>query len=450
MRKCMAVVLCFCGLSLAQAAELGQPSVVALQTQARDDTQVANDYLRVMRDEIKHSEKKKSVFSFLGTSATPLQQALLDDLDQYLVVYGDKSLSVEALQLKAILHNRMDKDEALAMDFLTIISAYSGSRYEKSSRNGLNDLLSGSLKSEQDILGALLKQDFASMPSQEDRLLALLRGLAPIQQEAFHPLISNMCAHFLVRYPNDVHDDEVQYIRAGHAGKEDHVAVYRYRTLLAVYPQSPLRADATLAIGDIQRTGLKEYETAVVTYRQLIKDFPSSEAAKHAYIHMALTQSRHLRLYQEALVTLNIAVEKYVDDPVVKEALNMLGGIYAKKTKEYAKAVESYRKLSNIFSGEDGLQALREAEDIANASMHDYPLVIAIDEQMLHDYSDDAQAAEVLLHIGDTYADKLKQRTEAIKAYQRVIERYPNSKEARKASSKIRKLEKGTSSSSLF
>jgi len=147
---------------------------------------------------------------------------------------------------------------------------------------------------------------------------------------------------------------------------------------------------------------------------------------------------------------LNTAVEKYADDPVGKEALQMLGAIYEKKTKQYSQAVESYRKLSDIFSGDDGVEALQNAERIASKSMHDYALVIAIDEQLVRDYGENALAPEKTLNIADIYSNKLKQKSEAIKRYQRVIEQYPNSKQSKEASSQIRKLEKKSGGSPSF
>jgi len=435
-------LMCLNLMGNAYAEDLAVPQVSALHQDVKDVTKIANDHLAVMRDEVKKSAVKKSTFAFFESSTTPLETALLHDLNDYLIVYGEKPLSVEAVQLKAILHNRMNQNEALAMNFLTIISAYSGSRYEQVSRKGLQDLLADPLKYFKPIMDTILSKNFAAMPQQSDRLFALLSGLSSIDDKAFNPVIAAACSQFLVRFPDFPQYDVVQNILAAHAGTNYHVGIYHYHTLLTVYPDSTLRPNALFAIGEIQRTGLKTYEAAVVTYRQVIAQFPRSDVAKHAYIKLALTQSQSLRLYQEAILTLNTAVEKYADDPVGKQALQMLGEIYSKKTKEYAKAVAAYRKISDIFSGEDGINALQDAEKIATSYMHDYPLVIAIDEQLVRDYADNALAPEKLFNIGDIYNDKLKQKSAAIKTYQRVIEQYPSSQQAKDASAKIRKLEK--------
>ncbi|MBL1353726.1 MAG: tetratricopeptide repeat protein [Zetaproteobacteria bacterium] len=442
MRLFVVMLLCLNFIGSAYANDLEIPSTSALKNNTKDVTKVANDHLAVMREEVKKSAVKKSSFSLFGSSTTPLEISLLNDLNDYMKVYGQKSLSVEAVQLKAILHNRMDQDEDLAMDFLTIISAYPNSRYEKASRKGLQGLLAGSLKYYKPTLDLVLSTDFLSMGKQSDRLFALLSAISSIDDKDFNPVIEAACSRFLVRYPDYVKGDVVQNILAAHAGKNYHVGIYHYRSLLTVYPESSLRPNALFSIGEIQRTGLKDYEDAVLSYQQVIEQFSRSDVAKQSYIKLALTQSQHLRLYQEALLTLNTAVEKYADDPIGKEALQMLGEIYSKKTKEYSKAVEAYRKLSDIFSGDDGIKALQEAENIASSSMRDYALVIAIDEQIIRDYSDNALAPEKLLNIGNIYNKKLKQKSEAIKTYQRVIEQYPSSKQAKEASSNIRKLEK--------
>ncbi|MDQ6990698.1 MAG: tetratricopeptide repeat protein [Mariprofundaceae bacterium] len=455
MRWFFVVWLCLNGIDNVYAEALGAPNVaspsnIALRTDIKDVTKIANDHLRVMREEIKKSATKKSIFSFFSFSITPLDQALLNDLNDYLNVYGQKSLSVEAVQLKAILHNRMNQNEALAMDFLTIISSYSGSRYEKASRKGLSDLLNDKLKYHKAVIDDVLKLDFSAMPTKKDRLFALLNGLSSIDNKDFNPVIAKACSQFLVHYPDNHKNDIIQNILAAHAGKNYHVAMYHYRTLLMIYPQSHLRPNALYGIGEIQRTGLKAYEDAVNSYKQVIKQFPRSNVAKQSYIKLALTQSKYLGLYQEALMTLNTVVEKYADDPLGKQALQMLGEIYSKKTKEYAKAVESYRKLSTIFSGDDGLEALQEAEKIASSSMRNYALLIAIDEQLIRDYANNPLAPEKMMDIANIYDKKLKQRSSAIATYQRVIESYPNSKQAKKASSNIRKLEKPGGNSGLF
>ena len=428
--------------SWANADEVMVPTVEAVQLEQKDARFVANAQLDAMREQVKNSAEKSSGFSLFGPSMSALDEALLHDLNDYLVVYGDLPLSVEAVQLKAILHNRFDQHEALAMDFLYIISAYSGSRYEAASRKGLQELLADALKYEEPILGTLLTHDFTAKQQQKDRLFDLLKGLSELKSDKFDAVIAQMSALFLVRYPNYAKADVVQDILAHHQAENYHVAIYQYQKLMAVYPSSALKANALFSIAETQRTGLKEYQDAANNYKQVIERFPHDVTTKTAYLRLGLTQSLHLKQYQEALFTLNQVVEKYPDDVAGKEGLQMLGEIYAKKTKEYAKAVASYRKLSDIFSGDDGLEALQQAEKIASQSMRDYPLVIAIDEQVVRDYGDREQAVEALMNIGDVYEKKLKRKTDAIKAYQRVIESYPSSKQAKEASSNIRQLEK--------
>jgi len=428
---------------VAYAEKVPTPSVSPVQYEAKDVTKVANANLAVMRDTIKSSRVEKSLFgSFFGGSVSALDADMLRDLDHYLIVYGEKPLSVEAIQLKAILHNRHDDNEALAMDYLYILSAYAGSRYERTSRKGLKDLLADPLKYDEGVITTQMSVDFSSMAEQSDRLFSMLSGISAIDNEKFNRVIVDACALFLTRYPDYDKADKVQNILAAHEGKDYDVAVYEYEKLITVYPGSSLQPDALFAIADVQRTGLKSYEKAAQNYRKVIEQFPLQDITKRAYINLALTESVHLKDYQAALTTLNTAVEKYADDAVTKEALQMLGEIYSKKTKEYAKSVQSYRKLSDIFLGDDGIAALKKAESIATSSMHDYPLVIAIDEQLIRDYPSHELAPEALMNIAEIYEKKLKQKMEAIKAYQRVIEQYPNSKQAKKASSNIRKLEK--------
>ena len=118
--------------NVAYAEEAPIPSVSPVQYEAKDVTKVANANLAVMRDAIKSSKVEKSVFgSFFSGSVSALDADILRDLDHDLIVYGEKPLSVEAIQLKAILHNRHDENESLAMDYLYIWSAYAGTRCER-------------------------------------------------------------------------------------------------------------------------------------------------------------------------------------------------------------------------------------------------------------------------------------------------------------------------------
>ncbi|MDQ6974696.1 MAG: hypothetical protein Q9M10_07400, partial [Mariprofundaceae bacterium] len=214
MRWFVVAWLCLSWTGSIYAEGLEAPSTSGLQTNTKDVTKIANDHLFVMREEVKKSSVKKSGFSFFSSSITPLEQALLNDLNDYLIVYGQKSLSVEAVQLKAILHNRMDQNEALAMDFLTIISAYSGSRYDKPSRKGLLGLLKGDLKYQKPVIDTVLHRDFSSIAHQEDRLFTLLLDLSPIDEKNFNTAIASACAQFLVRYPDYSKNDVIQDILA--------------------------------------------------------------------------------------------------------------------------------------------------------------------------------------------------------------------------------------------
>jgi len=410
--------------------QIGQGGAIKDQAQAK---------LAFIRRQLAIALKDSGLLSKLFDSKNKLQQTIMDDIDAYLLTYGELAISAEAYEMAARLYQKHNSKKAI-VSYLHLLRLYPGSTIHGRADKAVRKLLAEEDASFIKVVNPVLAAGKAGGSGFARQWLDLLLSLSTLSGDDIDSVIAKSCRAFLLRYPDHPGADMVQKILADHAQQDSNVAIYQYRKLLSLYPHSLQRANSLLTIANIQRLHMKKYEDAVVSYKTVIHDYPSSAAARSAYESMAITYEKNIRDYPAAVAINRQIVNKYEAQAVVQRALKRMADIQKEKLHEYAKAIASYRKLADMFEGEQALNALRSAAHIAAVKVKDYKLAIEINEQIVRDSSDEKIAGQAMLDIAGIYEYRLKSKPAAIKAYERVVREYPDSRQAKTAAKALARL----------
>ena len=422
-----------------QAAETNsQPQVAIPQkspmvTQApklsRQDNAIL--HLSMIRDEVASMEES----GFLGglfSSGTELQATLLQDIDIFLATYHDLEIASEALYLRGVIQFKQGHYEQTAVTWLQTAYEYPNTDAALNAEKKLKDLVGSDWEKHADQTLAILNNvGTGNIPT---RLSKLISQLYPIDdKEVTKPLVL-LQVDFLKRFSDDTHADEVQVLLAHSLGVESpESGIFGFKKFLSLFPHSSYRPEAMLAIGDLQRLRLKNYEKAVQNYAKLIEDYPNHSLTIHAHENLATTYETHLKLYYEALAAFETIVQKYPEDKLALTALQHIATLQEKKTSQVPEAVVTLRKLATMFHGDEAVEALETAIKIADRKLKDAALVLEIQNQLIKDYPDSDAAPAAMYDMAET-AEKNGQGKDL---YQKFIDKYPDHKYAKKAQKKL-------------
>ena len=182
-------------------------------------------------------------------------------------------------------------------------------------------------------------------------------------------------------------------------------ATVSFRKFLNEFPEHKYVTYSQYRIATIADQNFKDWTTAVKEYDKLVAKHPSFTYAIPSLLRIGEIQATKLKLKDEAISTYNRVATEYPDNTSqVTVALKRAGKLY-EKSKEYEKAIEQYMVIHDKYPGTDG--ALASLEDCA---------VI--------------------------YEKKLKQDGKAVEMLNTVIKEFPDSKNAKKAAKRIKKINK--------
>jgi len=398
-------------------------SEITLPSLTRQD--LAALHLSILRDEVDNMTKV-GFFGSMFSENEELQQALMQDIELFLAIYSDLPITSEAMLLKGQMLSKQNHPETAAVAWLQTMYEFPKTDAALQAKKALQVLIEDDWDDSAEAVNRIMKK----VPNDivATRLRSLINQLYPLDDKEVVEALTLLQLDFLERFSSDPHADEVQILLAHNMGAESaESGIFGFKKLLALYPNSSYRAEAMLAIADLQRLRLKEYEKAASNYKVLIAQYPKHKLTKHAYESLALTQSEHLRLYPEAIATNEKIVSLYPQDKVALKALQDMAELQAKKVGEPESAVVTLRKLATMFHGHEATDALEDAIKLADKKVKNDKLAFDIRQQLVTDYPDSKQAPDALFDMAE-YAEKSGDATQAKALYERLIEQYPNEK----------------------
>lgn len=399
--------------------------------------------IEVLRATLAATAPQKNFLSGLfSSSVRPVDSALLAEMQRFIQRFPELPETAQVYQLKAQLHQRIEDYPAAALDWLMLLAAYPASPLTDEAHKQLKQLADRKLKQQAVTLQAMTDKLDLLSGEREQRVAGFLVFLGRLSDKDFAAPIAAECAAFLAR--NRSYPDEDRILDAlGHQQMmlDNEMAIYYFNELQALYPDSPLLPESLLAVGNVQRNGLKRYPAAVTSFSEVIRKYPDSNEAKQAYEALANMYDLDMRDYGNAIKTYDAIVARYKNDSVVLRSLQALAHIYQDKTRQPLLAIATWRKLAEIYPDKDGLAALVQAENLARYTVSDWKLAIEINRLIVNGYPKDDEAVKALYANAGLYEEKLKDREQALKLYQEVVSNYPGHSLAKDAQRHIDALQ---------
>lgn len=178
----------------------------------------------------------------------------------------------------------------------------------------------------------------------------------------------------------------------------------------------------------------REYERALRHYRLLVNNRPRSEWADDALFREGEILSTRFKRYRQAADVYRELVDKYSDSPRAGDALMALGAIAYFDLQDYVIARAAYQEALEKFPASrrlcaDALMMLGRMEfDQGKSDAERYFLTL------LKDYADNKdRCAEAQLYVARIYWEIKRDSTRALAEYRKVMDNYPNTREADEA-----------------
>lgn len=400
--------------------------------------------IEMLRKSVKESTPAKSGFSLFSSASKPIDAELLAEAHQLFDRYSAQAEADEVLHLQASLHMRMNNFPAAALDWMLLKVMYPQSTFVAVANKQLKALSDDDLKKQATVIDKLNKKITTLSGETDQRVGMFLEFLGTFREESFAPAIASASSNFLLRNENYANEDVIESAIAHQSVMIDNdVALYRFNKLLALYPDSYLRANSYYSIASIQRDKQKNYDAAAKSFATLIDNHPDSNETKLGYEALAAMYNEDMKQYPNAIKTYEAIIAKYKDDPIVLRALLAQAKVYESRMDNPSKAIDSYLKLADIFDkGQDGLNALKEAEKIAEKSIKNWSQAIAINDRIIARVPNSDDSAISLFSNANLTESKLGDKEGAKALYQQLVKDYSAHKLSKDAQKRIDAIEK--------
>jgi tetratricopeptide (TPR) repeat protein len=380
------------------------------------------------------------VKSMAGDSDAATQDASVESLRLFARRYPESAHAPDAYVLLAGLRAKRDWQTSAAA-LLHAIYEYAGSPVELRAKSAYLELVGNKASRRlRPILNDFVNGNDAA--DKADRLSGIWRKVAEKAPDAFYEPAADEIREFFVRFPEHKDNDKLQgaLARLHAVNDQPAAAVVSWRKLLALYPDSELRSKAQLSIGDLYADALREPKKAIDAYQELIASYPKSSDVLPAYENSA-------RLFEEKLKQYDLAVQ--MDEQIVKtfpkttaslKALKAIARLQRDRLSKSDEAIKTLQRLSAMHGGQDGVDALLLAAQIARRDLKDYAREAALRHQVADDYAAVKEAPEALYDAAGVYEDDVKDAAKAITIYKEVATKYANDKYGRKGAARAEKL----------
>lgn len=368
---------------------------------------------------------------------------LLKDLDAWLSINSDKSNSDKVLELKAKVQTELKDYKGAILTYIKHIYAYPQSNVNLTVRSQLATLVDAHVdrKLAQEV-NTIAKGDNSSKKA--DRLAAMLEKLAGATAEFFYePLVQEFIT-FSADYPDYARADELQKSLAGVflAKNQPQTAIMAYNKLLAVYPNSALKASVRMEIASVLANNLKDYDQAIEIYQDVTNAHPGTAEAAQSYVRIGeLSELR--KKYALAVSVYDKIIALYPKTDSAFNAFTAKANIQRKSQSLPKEAYDTLNAQADMFKGEVRVvPVLLLAVEVAKRDLKDFKLAANALDRVATEYPNSKEAPVALLDEGEIYAEHLGNKDKAKELYERVLGSYAGNSNAKTAQKRIDTLMK--------
>ena len=190
------------------------------------------------------------------------------------------------------------------------------------------------------------------------------------------------------------------------------------------YPQSPLRAETRLGIGDslIAEGSIEAYISALTEFRDFLAQYPTHDRADYAQYRLGMVYFLQMRRAERdqsetrnAMVEFELFLERYPTSPLRQEVAGRLQEARDRLSESYLVVARYYHRRSW------------------------YPGAIDRLEQILKEDPNFTGRAAVYFYMGDSL-QRSERGDEALEWFERLLEEYPQSEFAEDATESLAEL----------
>ncbi|MBI5622780.1 MAG: tetratricopeptide repeat protein [Elusimicrobia bacterium] len=299
-------------------------------------------------------------------------------------------------------------------------------------------------------LARKLKEGFMSLGqvparySRPERLSAMLRAVTDAAgDELYEPLLGEF-ERFRERYPSYPEGDKVQLALADlHAKKGEYKeALHALARLIAVYPQSGLKAQAQWGIASIYADHLKKYDRAVEFFQELTRRYPKTPMVLPSMQKTGELLEEKIRDYAAAAEIYGKIAHLFPRTEGAYKAMLSEARLQRDRLKAPADAVATFKRIAEDFAAPAAVEALTEAAVVARKALKDYGLEVELKKSLVNKFPDSAEAPEALFSVAEILEDDLKDDAKAKEAFQQFSSKYPTHKLAKKAAARVAAIDK--------
>ena len=385
-------------------------------------------------------------FAFAKAAAddadSAVQEAAIEELALFARRYPDAPQAPEASFLRASLQQKKGDWQPAMAALLRLIHENAGSKLELRAKSAYLELVDKKASRRQrPALNALVAS--ADLPVKEDRLSAVWQKLAETAPDAIYEPAAEEIRSVFARYPGLKDADRLQasLARLHAANNKPAASVISWRKLLALYPESSLRAAAQLTIGDLYADSLRDPKKAIDAYQELIEKYPKAPEVLPALESSARLFDEKLRQYGLAVEMHEKVVKLFPKTPASLKALKAIAKLQRDRLGSPGDAMKTLALLSSMHGGQDGIDSLLQASEIARRDLKDYARQAEFLRKVSDDYAGAKEAPQSLYDAAGVYEDSLKDNAKAIALYKEVGAKFPSHKLAKRAADRAAKLE---------
>jgi len=190
-------------------------------------------------------------------------------------------------------------------------------------------------------------------------------------------------------------------------------------------------AQIALDLGDQCRHGLDDYDAARRLYEGLLARYPDSNQAMWAQRDIVFVDIK-LADYAAAERGIETMLAKYPDHNDLPQALQWLGNDYY-RVKEYEKAANSYRSVVDNWLASEYALGSQKGLILSNVKLKDDLNTNAAIDDLFAKFSEDEAVARAAAEVADECRRDLGEYAPARRLYEKLLARYPDSKQAMRA-----------------
>ena len=364
--------------------------------------------------------------------------SLLDQIEVHLHQYREQDGADQAIFLRAEIHDKLGDYSAAALDLLRLLYEYPQTKLAFNAKKKLMEVADRRFRKQKQPLADMMKAVDAKL-ERADRLAALLRAAAALQErELTVPLVGEING-FLRRYPEHPAAGEMTFLigKVHSVNANYKAAVLYFEKILALSNDGGLGARAQAAIGDIYAVSLRDYNKAIEAYQATTDRFADFPEAGEAYVKWAKIQDENLKQPNLAVELLEKITTLYPKSDAAYQSLMEQSRIYSYKLKDYNRAVDALKKVADDFPGEKAVEALKQAAELARSYLKDQSMQAEFLERIGTEFSEHKDAPQALWDAGQMYERQLSNNAAALKVYQTLVSKFAANPLAKKASKRV-------------